>query len=261
MKFEGKTALVSGSTSGIGLGIARHLAIGGCTVILNSHEAEDEVEDIRAGLEKETGARVQFRRADATRPEQIAALVEDVATELGTVDILVNNVGMQHIDAIPDFPLDVWNQVQAINLGAALHFTKAVLPGMVGQEWGRVVNIASALGLVAAPFKSAYVSTKHGLIGLTKVTALEVAQSGVTCNAICPGYVWTPLVEKQVADQARTRNIPEERVIEDVFMASQPIDRFVRIEEVAALAGYLCSDIAAAITGAAIPIDGGCTAQ
>lgn len=261
MKFEGKTALISGSTSGIGLGIARHLAMAGCTTILNSHQTEDEVEGIRAEMEKDTGARVLFRRADATRPEQIAGLVVDAIDDLGTIDILVNNVGIQHISSITDFPLDAWNRVQSINLGAAFNFTKAVLPGMVGQQWGRIVNIASALGLVAAPFKAAYVSTKHGLVGLTKVTALEVAQSGITCNAICPGYVWTPLVERQIDDQARTRNIPKERVIEDVFLASQPINRFVKIEEVAALAGFLCGDDAAAITGAAIPIDGGCTAQ
>ena len=230
-------------------------------MVLNSHEPDDEVESIRARLEKETGARVVFRRADATQPEQISTMVEGVTSDLGTIDILVNNVGIQHIDSIPKFPLDAWNRVQAINLSAALHFTKAAMPGMAGQEWGRIVNIASALGLVAAPFKAAYVSAKHGLVGLTKVTALEGAQSGITCNAICPGYVWTPLVEKQINDQARTRNIPKESVIEDVFMASQPINRFVKIEEVAALAGFLCSNDAGAITGAAIPIDGGCTAH
>ena len=259
--LQDKIALVTGSTSGIGLGIARALAAQGCTVVLNGRRAGEKEEKLRADLAEETGAKVVLCPADMSKAEAIYQMVEDMAAEIGPIDILVNNAGIQHVAPITEFPAEMWNQVLATNLSAAFHATKAVLPAMKARKWGRVVNIASAHGLVASPFKAAYVAAKHGMIGLTKVTALETAEEGVTCNAICPGYVWTPLVEKQIDDQAKSHRISREEVIKNVLLAPQPTKRFVTVEELGGLTVFLCSDHAASITGTAIPVEGGWVAR
>ena len=259
--LNGKVAIVTGSTSGIGLGIARALAVEGCRVALNGRRASDETERLRDEIAAASGTDVIFRRADMSRPDDIYAMVEAVAGELGPVDILVNNAGVQHVAPIAEFSSENWDMVLATNLSSAFHCTKAVLPAMQARKWGRIVNVASAHGLVASPFKAAYVAAKHGMLGLTKVTALETAEQGITCNAICPGYVWTPLVAKQIDDQARAHGIPRDQVIRDVILAPQPTKQFVTVEEVAALTVFLASDAARSITGAALPIDGGWTAR
>ena len=259
--LKAQTAVVTGSTSGIGLGIARALAQAGANVILNGFGEAGAIEALRASLEAETGVGVAYSNADMTRPEQIAKMIDDAEQRFGSVDILVNNAGIQFVAPVDEFPDDKWSQIIAINLTSNFYTIKAALPGMKRRNRGRIVNIASAHGLVASPFKSAYVAAKHGVLGLTKTVALEVAESGITCNAICPGYVKTPLVEGQIADQAKAHNLSPEQVVRDVILASQPNKRFVEVKELGDLVLFLCSDAAASITGTALPIDGGWTAR
>ena len=259
--LAGRTAIVTGSTSGIGLGIAEALASRGANVVLNGFGEADEIEGLRARLAAEHGINAMFDGADMSKPEAIARMVGRTADELGQVDILVNNAGIQHVAPIESFPPEKWDAVIAIDLNSAFHTTRAVFAGMKARKWGRIINVASAHGLIASPFKAAYVAAKHGLVGLTKVTALEGAESNVTCNAICPGYVWTPLVEKQIDAQAKAHGISREAVIHDVLLAQQPNKRFATVEEIGALASFLCSDAGASITGTALPVDGGWTAH
>jgi 3-hydroxybutyrate dehydrogenase len=258
--FKGKTALVTGSTSGIGLGIARRLAAGGANLVLNGFGDAGEIEKLRADLAREHGVTVAYDGADMTNAEAIEAMMQKAIARFGSVDLLVNNAGIQHVAPVDEFPVDQWNAIIAINLSAAFHTTRAALGGMKKKRWGRIVNIASAHALVASPFKSAYVAAKHGVAGFTKAAALEVAEQGITVNAVCPGYVRTPLVEKQIPDQAKARGISEQQVIHDVLLAVQPTRQFVTVEQVATLTAFLCSDEAASITGAMLPIDGGWTA-
>ena len=259
--LKGKTALVTGSTSGIGAGIAENFARAGANIVLNGLGRADDIEALRARLERENGVKVRFDGADMTRPDAIEAMMKKAVAEFGAVDVLVNNAGIQHVAPIDEFPVEKWNAIIAINLVASFHTVRLALPGMKQRKWGRVINIASAHALVASPFKSAYVAAKHGVAGLTKTVALEVAQQGITVNAICPGYVRTPLVEKQIPDTAKARGITEEQVVKDVLLAAQPTKQFVTVEQVAALARYLASDEAASITGAILSVDGGWTAQ
>ncbi|MCW5751421.1 MAG: 3-hydroxybutyrate dehydrogenase [Alphaproteobacteria bacterium] len=259
--LKGKVAIVTGSTSGIGLGIARAFAAQGADVALNSFVQDQESDRLVAALGKEFGVRSIFIKADMSKPADIYAMVQSAEKQLGKVDILVNNAGVQHVQPIVDFPAEKWDLVISTNLSAAFHSTKAALPGMKARRFGRIINIASAHGLVASAFKSAYVAAKHGMVGLTKVTALEVAEEGITCNAICPGYVWTPLVEKQIPDQAKAHGMTPEQVIKDVLLAHQPTKKFATVEEMGALACFLASDLAASVTGTAIPVDGGWTAH
>jgi 3-hydroxybutyrate dehydrogenase len=259
--LKSKTAVITGSTSGIGLGIARGLAREGANVMLNGFGEPAEIEKTRAAIETEFGVKALYSPADMTKPAEIAAMIATAQKQFGGVDVLVNNAGIQHVSPIEEFPIETWDAIIAINLSAAFHTIRAAVPGMKAKKWGRIVNTASAHSLVASPFKAAYVSAKHGLAGLTKTVALELATFGVTVNCISPGYVWTPLVAKQIPDQMKTRNMTEEQVKRDVLLAAQPTKEFVTVEQVAALAVYLCSDAAASITGANIPIDGGWTAQ
>lgn len=259
--LKGKTALVTGSSSGIGLGIARGLAECGMNVVMNGIEPDGQVEEDRAKIENEFGVGALYRQADMMKPEEIRALVEFGESSFGQVDVLVNNAGIQFVSPVEEFPEDKWNAIIAINLSAAFHSIKWALPGMKKRGWGRIINIASAHGLVASPYKSAYVAAKHGIVGLTKTIALEAAEHGVTVNAICPAYVWTPLVEKQVPDTAKARGITEQEVIDDVMLKAQPTKEFVTIEQVAELACFLCRDAAASMTGASLSMDGGWTAQ
>lgn len=259
--LTGKTALITGSTSGIGLGIAEYFANAGVRIVLNGMGDADQIEATRARIAAAYGVEVRFEGADMHRPEAIEAMFRTIVAEFGSVDILVNSAGIQHVAPVDEFPVDKWDDIIAINLTAAFHTIRHALPGMKQNQWGRIIQIASAHALVASPFKSAYVTAKHGIAGLTKTVALEVAEQGITVNAICPGYVWTPLVEKQVPETARARGISEADVIQDVLLAAQPTKQFVTIEQVAALAGFLAGDSAASITGAVIPLDGGWTAQ
>ncbi|HAK62415.1 MAG: 3-hydroxybutyrate dehydrogenase [Pseudomonadota bacterium] len=256
-----RVALVTGATSGIGLGLARALAAEGCAVGVNGSRAEREILPLTDEIAKTHGVTCIPLSADMGDPRSIDAMMARAAAVLGPVDILVNNAGVQHVAPIAEFPPEKWDQLIAINLSSAFHTTRAVLGPMMERGWGRIVNIASAHALVASPFKSAYVAAKHGLLGLTKVTALEAATTGVTCNAICPGYVWTPLVEKQIPDQAKAHGMAEKDVIENVILAPQPNRKFASVEEIAALTVFLCSDMGASITGAALPVDGGWTAR
>jgi len=258
--LKGKTALVTGSTSGIGLGIATRLAGEGANIVLNGFGEAGEIEALRAKLAAQHKVTVLYDGADMLKPETIAAMLRKAIERFGAVDVLVNNAGIQHVAPVDEFPVDKWDAIIAINLSSAFHATRAALPAMKKRRWGRIVNIASAHALVASPFKSAYVAAKHGIAGFTKTVALEVAQQGITANAICPGYVRTPLVEKQIPDQAKARGISEEQVVRDVILAAQPTKQFVKVEEVADLAAYLCTDSAASITGAILSIDGGWTA-
>jgi 3-hydroxybutyrate dehydrogenase len=260
MSLSKRNALVTGSTSGIGLAIARALAKEGANVLINGMGEAAAIEKERAGIEKEFGVRAFYNGADMTKPAEIAAMVADAEEKLGSVDILVNNAGIQYVSLIEDFPLEKWDAIIAINLSAVFHAIRAAIPGMKARKWGRIVNTASAHSLVASPFKSAYVSAKHGVAGLTKTAALELATFGVTANCISPGYVWTPLVEKQIPDTMKARNLTKDQVINDVVLAAQPTKQFVTSEQVASLAVYLCSDAAAQITGANLSIDGGWTA-
>ena len=259
--LAGKSAVVTGSTSGIGLGIARAFAAQRANVVLNGFGDARDIESLRAQLMTEHGVKVVYSAADMSKPADIAAMCAKAKAEFGGIDILVNNAGIQHVAPVDEFPIEKWDAIIAINLSSVFHATRAALPMMKAKKWGRVINIASAHGLVASPFKSAYVAAKHGVLGFTKSLALEVAEQGITANSICPGYVLTPLVEKQIDDQAKMHGIPRENVIRDVLLAPQPNKQFVKIEEVAALALYLASDAAAAITGAALSIDGGWTAR
>lgn len=260
-ELTGKTAIVTGSTSGIGLGIARSLAQAGMNVVLNGLGTADEVETVRAELPIEPGREAIYHPADMQRADEIHAMVERARSTFGSVDVLVNNAGIQHVEAVESFPPERWNAIIAINLTAAFHAIRAVVPEMKSRRWGRIINVASAHGLVASPFKSAYVAAKHGLIGLTKSVALETAENGITVNAICPGYVLTPLVQKQIPQTAQARGLTEEQVIRDVLLHAQPTRRFVTTEQLGAMTVFLCTQGAASITGAALPVEGGWTAQ
>lgn len=259
--LKGKSAIVTGSTSGIGLGIARALAGQGVNVMLSGFGDAAEIEKTRAKLAADFGIKAVYDNADMADGAAVAAHVKKAEDAFGAVDILVNNAGIQFVSAVDEFPEAKWSAIQNIILNSTFHATKAALPGMKARNWGRVVNIVSAHGLVASPFKSAYVSAKHGQIGFTKSVALEVAESNITVNAICPGYVRTPLVEGQIEDQAKVHNMSRDQVVREVMLAAQPTRRFIEIEEVAALALYLCGDMAKSITGTAIAIDGGWTAR
>ena len=259
--LTGQTALVTGSTSGIGLGIAEAFAQQGANVILNGLGAAAEVEALRRRLADTYKVRVAYDAADMSSSSSIEAMMRAAAEGFGGVDILVNNAGIQHVAPIDDFPPEKWDAILAINLSAAFHTTRLALPGMKRKGWGRVINVASAHALVASPYKSAYVAAKHGIAGLTKTVALEVAEQGITVNAICPGYVLTPLVEKQIPDTARARGITAEQVVRDVLLAAQPTKRFVTVGELAALAVFLAGRDAASITGAILPVEGGWTAH
>jgi 3-hydroxybutyrate dehydrogenase len=256
-----RTAVITGSTSGIGLGIARALAGSGANVVLNGFGDAADIEKIRAGIESELGVKALYSAADMTKPAEIAGMIRTAEQAFGGVDILVNNAGIQHVSPIEDFPIEKWDQIIGINLTSAFHTIRAVVPGMKARKWGRIINTASAHSLVASPFKAAYVTAKHGLTGLSKTVALELATFGITVNCISPGYVWTPLVERQIPDTMKTRGMTQKQVIEEVLLAAQPTKQFVTIEQVAALALYLASDAAAQITGATLSIDGGWTAQ
>jgi 3-hydroxybutyrate dehydrogenase len=256
-----KTALVTGSTSGIGLGIATSLAASGANVILNGFGEAAEVEKLRAKLAADHAVEVRYDGADLSQQDAIERMMGSAIEQFGAVDILVNNAGIQFVAPIDEFPVAKWNAILALNLTASFHTIRLALPAMKARKWGRIVNIASAHALVASPYKSAYVAAKHGIAGLTKTVALEVATHGITMNAICPGYVWTPLVEKQVPDTANARGLTEAQVINDVLLHAQPTKAFVQVSEVAALAAFLASNAAASVTGAVIPIDGGWTAQ
>jgi len=257
----GKVALVTGSTSGIGLGIARALAGAGAQIVLNGFGPPNDIAAAREKIESEFGVRAVHLPADMARPGEVAELMANALDRFGRLDILVNNAGIQHVARIDEFPVEKWDAILAINLTSAFHTTRLALPVMRQNDFGRIVNIASAHGLVGSPFKSAYVAAKHGLVGLTKVTALETAEEGITCNAICPGYVYTPLVEAQIEGQAKAHGIPREQVIRDVLLAQQPNKRFATVEELGALTVFLASEAAASITGVALPVDGGWTAH
>ena len=259
--FKSKTALITGSTSGIGLGIAEKFAREGANIILNGFGDAIEIETLRARLATAHGVTVHYDGADMSRPDAISAMMEKAIVEFGSVDLLINNAGIQHVAPVDEFPLAKWDAIIAINLSSAFHTTRAALPAMKRRGWGRIVNIASAHALVASPYKSAYVAAKHGIAGFTKTVALEVAEAGITVNAVCPGYVRTPLVEQQIPDTAKARGISEEEVIRDVLLHAQPTKKFVTVEQVAALTAFLCSDDGASITGAVLPVEGGWTAQ
>lgn len=258
--LKGKTAVVTGSTSGIGLAIARAMAAQGANVVINGFGDAAAIEKERASIESEFGVKALYSNADMSKGTEIAGMIADAEQVFGSVDVLVNNAGIQFVSPVEEFPIEKWDLIIAINMSATFHAIRAALPGMKKRKWGRIINTASAHALVASPFKSAYVTAKHGVAGLTKTVALEAATFGVTCNAICPGYVWTPLVEKQIPDTAKARGISEEAVKRDVILAAQPTKEFVTVDQVAGLAVFLTSDSAASITGALLPIDGGWTA-
>ncbi len=255
--LQGKTAVVTGSTSGIGLGIAEALAGAGCHVALNSFTDSDDDRAIAARLAADHGVTARYIQADMARPDDCARLIETAAAELGPVQVLVNNAGIQHVEKIEDFPPEKWDAIIAINLSSSFHTIRAAVPGLKAAGWGRIINVASAHGLHASPFKSAYVAAKHGIIGLTKTVALELAECGVTCNAICPGYVMTPLVEGQIADQMEAHGLDREAVIRDVMLERQPTKQFATVDQLAALAVFLCSEAAAQMTGQPVSVDGG----
>ncbi|MBX9925341.1 MAG: 3-hydroxybutyrate dehydrogenase [Hyphomicrobiaceae bacterium] len=273
--FTGKVAIVTGSTSGIGLGIARALAAQGMDIMLNGFGDLDEIEQLRrdieyicpdtraacADAERVHGVRAAYSRADMSKAGEVTGLVEETIAKFGRVDVLVNNAGVQHVEAVETFPPEKWDLIVSINLSSAFHAIRAAVPGMKQRKWGRIINVASAHALVASPYKSAYVAAKHGILGLTKTVALETAEHGITCNAICPGYVLTPLVQKQIPETAKARGLTEDQVIRDVLLHAQPTRRFVTVEEIGQTASFLCSSGAASITGIALPVDGGWTAQ
>ncbi|WP_067253977.1 3-hydroxybutyrate dehydrogenase [Methylobacterium sp. CCH7-A2] len=259
--LAGKIAVVTGSTSGIGLGIAAALAKAGASVMINGLGDAGAVEETRRQLAETHRVEVFYDDSNLMDPVGVADLMNNAVDVFGRVDILVNNAGIQHVAPIEEFPVDRWDAIIALNLSAAFHATRAVFGAMKANGYGRVINIASAHGLVASPFKSAYVAAKHGLIGFTKTIALEGAEFGVTANAICPGYVWTPLVEKQIDEQAIAHGIPRDQVVRDVLLASQPNKRFATVEEIGGLAAFLASGLGASITGSALPVDGGWTAH
>ncbi|WP_374397358.1 3-hydroxybutyrate dehydrogenase [Sphingopyxis sp.] len=259
--LAGRVAIVTGSTSGIGLGIARALAAAGADIVINGLGDAAQIETVRSELTDAHGVRVDYDGANLLQPDGAVALVDNSLSRFGRVDILVNNAGIQHVSPIEDFPADKWDAILALNLSAAFHAIRTAFGPMKKAGWGRIINVASAHGLVASPFKSAYVAAKHGIVGLTKTVALEGARHGVTCNAICPGYVWTPLVENQIGDTANARGISREEVIENVLLAAQPSKKFASVDELGALAAFLCSEGGQSITGTALPVDGGWTAQ
>ncbi len=259
--LTGKSAIVTGSTSGIGLGIARAFAAQGMNVMLNGLGDENEIEATRSALSQEFDVGVAYSSANMTKPDEISNMVKTAFKLFGQVDVLVNNAGIQHVEAIETFPVAKWDAIIAIDLSSAFHAMRAVVADMKVRKWGRIINVASAHALVASPFKSAYVAAKHGLLGLTKTVALETAEFGITVNAICPGYVLTPLVQKQIPETAKARGISEEDVINNVLLHAQPTKQFVTTEQIGALAVFLCTDGGASITGAALPIEGGWTAQ
>ena len=261
MSLKAKTALVTGSTSGIGLAIARAFAAEGANVVINGFGEAAAIEAERAKIEADFGVKAAYDGADMTDGAAIAAMIAKAEADFGALDVLVNNAGIQHVSPIDEFPVDKWNQILAINLSSAFHAMRAAIPGMKTRKWGRIISTASAHSLVASPFKSAYVAAKHGIAGLTKTAALEVATHGITVNCISPGYVWTPLVEKQIPDTMAARGLTKEQVISDVLLEAQPTKQFVTVDQVAALAVYLCSDAASQITGANLSIDGGWTAE
>lgn len=259
--IRGKTAAVTGSTSGIGLAVAEALASAGCNVALSGLGDPAANEALRQRLERDHGVRVTLNSGDLSKPAEVKAYIEDAIAAFGSVDILVNNAGVQFVAPVEAFPEEKWDLIIALNLSSAFHAIRAALPGMKANGWGRIINIASAHGLVASPFKSAYVAAKHGILGLTKTVALENAESGITCTAICPGYVNTPLVAGQIRDQARVHNMSEEQVVREVILSSQPSKRFVEPEEIAATVLFLCSPAGASITGVPVSLDGGWTAR
>lgn len=259
--LKAKTALVTGSTSGIGKAIAKRLAKEGANVMLNGFGDANEIESFRASLETDFGVRALYNGADMTDVSAIEDMMAEVKSKLGPVDILVNNAGVQHVCPVEDFPVEKWDLIIALNLSSSFHTIRLALPDMKANGWGRIINTASAHALVASPFKSAYVAAKHGIAGLTKVVALEGAEHGVRCNAICPGYVFTPLVENQIADTAKSRGITEEEVKKNVLLAAQPTKEFVTVEQVAGMAAFLCSEDASQINGALMQMDGGWVAQ
>lgn len=259
--LSGKNAVVTGSTSGIGLAYARAFAAAGANVVINGFGSPEDIEKERAKIESDFGVKAVYSPADMTKPVEIAGMIALGEKSFGSVDVLVNNAGIQFVSPIEEFPPEKWDQIIAINLSSAFHAIRAAVPGMKKKGWGRIINTASAHSLVASPFKSAYVSAKHGIAGLTKTVALEVATNKITCNCISPGYVWTPLVEKQIPDTMKARNLTREQVIHDVLLDAQPTKEFVTSEQVAALALFLCSDDAAQITGTNLSIDGGWTAE
>jgi 3-hydroxybutyrate dehydrogenase len=259
--LKDKVSLVTGSTSGIGLGIARALAGAGSDVVLNGFGKPEEIEAVRDGVAKDFGVRVGYSGADMSNPESIAEMIATALHKFGRLDVLVNNAGIQHVAPLQEFPPAKWDAIIAINLSSAFHTTRLALPSMIFNKWGRIINIASAHGLVGSAYKSAYVAAKHGMLGLTKVTALEVAEQGITCNAICPGYVYTPLVEAQIEGQAKAHGIPRDQVIREVLLAQQPNKRFATVDELGTFAVFLASDAAASITGTSIAVDGGWTAH
>ena len=259
--LEGRVALVTGSTSGIGLGIASALAEAGAKIMLNGFGDQTEIEAIRADLASRHRVAVKYDGTDMSDPQAIQAMMERTAREMGPVDILVNNAGIQHVEPIDSFPPARWDAIIAINLSAVFHTTRAALPEMKRRGWGRIVNVASAHGLIGSAFNSAYVAAKHGVVGFTKVTALETAEHGITCNAVCPGYVWTPLVEKQVAAQAAAHGLAPDEVVREVFLKEQPTRKFATVEEIAGTTAFLCGPFAGSITGTTIAVDGGWTAH
>ncbi|MCC6921092.1 MAG: 3-hydroxybutyrate dehydrogenase [Alphaproteobacteria bacterium] len=260
MSLEGKSAVITGSTSGIGLAIARALAAQEVNVVLNGFGDADAIETERKRIEREFGVRALYSPADMTRPVKIQGLINLAQKAFGGPDIVINNAGIQFVSPIEEFPVEKWDDIIAINLSSAFHTIRAALPGMKERGWGRIIQTASAHSLVASPFKAAYVAAKHGIAGLTKTVALEAATHGVTCNCISPGYVWTPLVEKQIPETMAARNMTEDQVINDVLLAAQPTKQFVTVDQVASLAVFLCTDAASSITGANISMDGGWTA-
>ncbi len=257
--LKGKTALITGSTSGIGLGIAQGFAAQGINIVMNGFGDAAAIEAERAAIEA-MGVKAIYNGADMTKPNEITEMVKQSVQTLGSIDIVINNAGIQHVAPVDEFPPEKWDEIVAINMSSSFHTIRAALPHMKKQGWGRIINIASAHGLVASPFKTAYVTAKHGIIGLTKTVALEVAQDNITCNAICPGYVLTPLVEKQIPDTAKSRGITEEEVKRDVLLAAQWTKKFVTTQQLAGTALFLCSDHAENITGTHISVDGGWTA-
>ena len=259
--LKGKTALVTGSTSGIGLAIARALAKDGANVMLNGFGEKAEIEKIRAGIAKEFGVEARYSPADMGKPGEIAAMISGTEKEFGALDVLVNNAGIQHVANIEDFPIPKWDAIIAINLSSSFHTIRAAVPGMKARKWGRIINIASAHGLVASGDKAAYVTAKHGLVGLTKVIAIETANQGITCNAICPGWVLTPLVQQQIEARARDQRVPVEQARADLVREKQPMLDYTTPEKIGALAVFLCGEAASTITGAALSIDGGWVAQ
>jgi 3-hydroxybutyrate dehydrogenase len=256
-----KVSLITGSTSGIGLGIARSFAGAGSAVVLNGFGKPEEIKAAQDAIGADFGVPVAYSAADMSKPDSIAEMIRMTLDKFGRLDVLVNNAGIQFVAPLQEFPAAKWDAIIAINLSSAFHTTRLALPSMIANKWGRIINIASAHGLVGSAFKSAYVAAKHGMLGLTKVTALETAEMGITCNAICPGYVRTPLVEKQIDDQAKAHGITRDKVVNDVLLKNQPNKRFIEVAELAALALFLCSDNGASVTGVALPMDGGWTAH